>query len=226
MLGALEKRIRARKVPGGTGTNKRAPLFLIYRIPIGNQKKRNMKQIAVISSSVREGRLSDRVALYLKKFLEEMPGVKAGILDLKEYDFPLFEERFVYQRQPSEKLLDFTEHLTRADGVVLVSPVYNASFPASLKNVIDLYYNEWKRKPVAVVSVTSGQVPGIATVQELQVLMLKLGAFVVPKLSTVIRVGEEYTPEGDAADRQTADAVLLPMAEELMWMIDRCIAGR
>lgn len=181
-----------------------------------------MKQIAIISSSVRNGRLSNRVALYLKKFMDEMPSVKAGILDLKEYDFPLFEERFVYQTNPSEKLLDFTEHLTRADGLILVTPVYNASFPASLKNVIDLYYNEWKRKPVAVVSVTSGKVPGIATVQEVQVLLLKLGAFVVPKLSTVIQVGEEYTEEGNVKNRRTADAVLLPMAEELLWMIDTC----
>lgn len=183
-----------------------------------------MKQIAIISSSVRNGRLSNRVALYLKRFLEEYQLVKAEVLDLKEYDFPLFEERLVYQSTPSEKLLDFTEHLNRADGLIIVTPVYNASFPASLKNVIDLYFEEWKRRPVGVVSVTSGKVPGIATLQEVQVLLLKLGAWVVPKLSTVINVGEEFTPEGEAKNKQTAEMVLLPMVEELIWMIEKCSA--
>lgn len=183
-----------------------------------------MKQIAILSSSVRNGRLSNRVALYLKRFLEEYQLVKADILDLKEYNFPLFEERLVYQPTPSEKLLDFTEHLNRADGLIIVTPVYNASFPASLKNVIDLYFEEWKRRPVGVVSVTSGKVPGIATLQEVQVLLLKLGAWVVPKLSTVINVGEEFTPDGDAVNKETAEKTLLPMVEELIWMIEKCSA--
>lgn len=183
-----------------------------------------MKQIAILSSSVRNGRLSHRVALYLKRFLEEFQLVKAEILDLKAYDFPLFEERLVYQPHPSEKLLDFTERLNRADGLIIVTPVYNASFPASLKNVIDLYYEEWKRRPVGVVSVTSGKVPGIATLQEVQVLLLKLGAWVVPKLSTVINVGEEFTPEGDTVNKDEAEKVLLPMVEELIWMIEKCSA--
>lgn len=183
-----------------------------------------MKQIAILSSSVRDGRLSHRVALYLKRYLEEFQLVKAEILDLKAYNFPLFEERLVYQTHPSDLLLDFTERLNRADGLIIVAPVYNASYPAALKNVIDLYFEEWKRRPVGVVSVTSGKVPGIATVQEVQVLLLKLGAWVVPKLSTIINVGEEFTPEGEAADKELAENLLLPMVEELIWMIEKCSA--
>lgn len=183
-----------------------------------------MNQIAILSSSVRDGRLSHRVALYLKRFLEEFQLVKAEILDLKAYHFPLFEERLVYQKHPSEQLLDFTERLNRADGLIIIAPVYNASFPASLKNVIDLYFEEWKRRPVGVVSVTSGNVPGIATLQAVQVLLLKLGAWVVPKLSTVINVGEEFTLDGDAVHKETAEKVLFPMIEELIWMIEKCSA--
>ena len=135
-----------------------------------------MKRIAILSSSVRTGRLSHRVALYLQHYLTANELAETEILDLKAYDFPLFEERFAFLPNPSGKVIDFTERLVAADALIIVTPVYNASFPAALKNVIDLYLQEWRRQPVAVVSVTSGKVPGIATVQQLQALLLKLGA--------------------------------------------------
>ncbi|HOB82978.1 MAG TPA: hypothetical protein PKX27_10835 [Bacteroidales bacterium] len=52
-----------------------------------------MKEIAIISASVRMGRLSHRVALYFKRYLECNNLANAEILDLKEYNFPVFDER-------------------------------------------------------------------------------------------------------------------------------------
>ena len=50
-----------------------------------------MKRIAILSSSVRTGRLSHRVALYLQHYLTANELAETEILDLKAYDFPLFE---------------------------------------------------------------------------------------------------------------------------------------
>lgn len=102
-----------------------------------------MKRIAILSSSVRTGRLSHRVALYLQHYLTANELAETEILDLKAYDFPLFEERFAFLPNPSGKVIDFTERLVAADALIIVTPVYNASFPAALKNVIDLYLQEW-----------------------------------------------------------------------------------
>lgn len=125
-----------------------------------------MKRIAILSASVRTGRLSHRVALYLENYFRQNALADTELLDLKAYDFPLFHERLAMQERPSDMLIDFTNRFNDADGLIIVSPVYNASYPAALKNVIDLYYKEWKHKPVGIVSVTSGKVPGIATVQQ------------------------------------------------------------
>jgi len=57
-----------------------------------------MTHIAIISSSVRTGRKSHRVALYFKNYLETHGLASAGILDLNEYKFPLFEERLHLQQ--------------------------------------------------------------------------------------------------------------------------------
>lgn len=118
-----------------------------------------MKRIAILSASVRTGRLSHRVALYLENYFRQNALADTELLDLKAYDFPLFHERLAMQERPSDMLIDFTNRFNDADGLIIVSPVYNASYPAALKNVIDLYYKEWKHKPVGIVSVTSGKYP-------------------------------------------------------------------
>ena len=174
-----------------------------------------MKHLVLISSSVREGRMSDRTALFLKGYAEKRERVSAEILDLKAYGFPFFTERLAFQRNPSPELLDFTERFVRADGVIVVSPVYNASYPAALKNVIDVYVREWVRKPVGVVSVSSGKPPGIATIQQLQALLLKVGAWVVPAMYTVTQVETSFDPEERPAVREQAEAYADPLLDGL-----------
>lgn len=116
-----------------------------------------MKRIAVVSSSVRTGRLSHRVALFAANYFEKNFSADVDLLDLKQFDFPLFQERFDFQDNPSGPLQDFTRRFLQADGIFVVSPVYNASFPASLKNVIDLYNLQWASKVMGIASASFGK---------------------------------------------------------------------
>ena len=49
-----------------------------------------MYNISIISSSIRDDRKSHHVALYFQNYLTENKLAISQILDLKEYDFPLF----------------------------------------------------------------------------------------------------------------------------------------
>ncbi|RZL41160.1 MAG: NADPH-dependent oxidoreductase, partial [Pedobacter sp.] len=95
-----------------------------------------MKNISIISASVRKGRSSHRVTLYLKKFLEEKHNAKVSIIDLKDLDFPLFEERLKFIENPTEAMLALADEISKADGIIVATPEYNGGYPASLKNVI------------------------------------------------------------------------------------------
>jgi len=180
-----------------------------------------MKHIAIISASVRDGRLSHRVALFLQKYIEMNQLATVEILDLKDYDFPLFYERLMYQENPSAKVLDFAERFNRADGIIIVSPVYNASYPASLKNVIDLFVKEWKDKIVAVCSVTYGSNPGVSTVMDIQGLMLRLGALVVPLAFTALNAETEYDEKGNPAEDEVAYRRISNYIRKLLLLIDQ-----
>ncbi|MCC8089371.1 MAG: NAD(P)H-dependent oxidoreductase [Rikenellaceae bacterium] len=180
-----------------------------------------MKKIAIISGSVRDGRMSHRVSMYAHNYLTNHKLAKTEILDLKEYDFPLFNERIMYQSDPAPKTVNFADKFREADGILIISPVYNGGFSAALKNAIDLLYTEWKHKPVAVGSVTYTATPGIATIQQLQTLLLKLEALVTPSLYTVINVREGFDDYGNPTDPVNTEKFFKPFAEEFLWMIDK-----
>src|SRR5690625_7309441 len=102
------------------------------------------------------------------------------ILDLKEYDRPLFEERLTRAEDPDERWVEASNKVNNAKGVIIVTPEYNGGYPASLKNVIDFMYKEWRRKPIALAAVSDGQFRGTQVIQSLQVVLWKLGARTVP----------------------------------------------
>jgi len=163
-----------------------------------------MKHIVIISASIRKGRLSHRIALFLKKHVEEHHQATAEILDLKEYNFPLFEERLMYYENPTSEMVDFAERFVRANGVIVVSPVYNSGYTAAFKNIVDFFVDEWKDKVTAVCSVTYGNVPGISTVTQMQALLLKLGALVSPLTFTVTNAETTFDEGGNSQDEEVS----------------------
>lgn len=164
-----------------------------------------MFHIAIISSSIREKRNSHRVALYLKSFIEENRLADAEILDLQQYNFPLFTERLRYQSSPSHGMLDYAEKVKSADGIIIVVPEYNGGYPASLKNAIDLLTEEWRRKPVAISTVSDGVFGGTQVITSLQFSLWKLKAWTVPAMFPVIKVQESFDTDGNPTDKVETD---------------------
>jgi NAD(P)H-dependent FMN reductase len=103
-------------------------------------------RIAVIVGSTREGRVGDEVAGWFVGVAKERAGISVEVLDLVDYDFPV---RLPARATP--EMNRFVAAVGGADGFVVVTPEYNRSFPASLKQAIDYGYDEWHAKPVGFV---------------------------------------------------------------------------
>jgi NAD(P)H-dependent FMN reductase len=159
-----------------------------------------MKHIAIISASVRSGRLSHRVALYFKRYLEENNLASPEILDLKEYNFPVFDERLRLQKEPSPAAMEFAAKIKSADGVIIVTPEYNGGYPASLKNAIDLLYDEWYHKPVAISTVSDGNFGGSQVLISVQFTLWKMKARTITALFPVPRVMDSFDENGIPSD--------------------------
>jgi NAD(P)H-dependent FMN reductase len=179
-----------------------------------------MNKILIISTSVRKGKKSDRVALYFESFLKQK-GIQAEVMDLAVLDFPIFEERLKYLENPSEKVKKFSADINAADGIIIVAPEYNGGYPASLKNAIDLLYDEWKRKPVAIAAVSSGDFAGTQMIQQLQFILWKIGAWMVPARFHVSKVAETFNEDGSATNPERSDRQASGFVDELLWCVQR-----
>ena len=178
-----------------------------------------MPKIAIISASVRNGRKSHSVALYFKNYLEKNELAKANILDLDHYDFPIFEERLRLMESPTVEMLSFAKEITDADGVIIVTPEYNGGYPASLKNVIDLLYAEWKRKPIAIATVSAGAFGGSQVITSLQFTLWKIGALTVPAVFAVPTVEQSFNEDGVPASQEAMDKKASVFVNELLYWI-------
>lgn len=177
-----------------------------------------MPHIVIISGSVRTGRKSHRVALYLQHFLKKQNLATVEILDLQVYQFPVFSERLKYLPNPSPDVIEFTGKIKKADGVVIVTPEYNGGYPASIKNVIDLLYDEWHRKPIAITTVSAGPFGGTQVITSLLFTLWKIRAWVIPAMFPIAKVEETITEDGQAVDTNTDDRAA-KFISELMWCI-------
>jgi len=179
-----------------------------------------MVHIAVISSSIRKGRKSHRVALYFSNYLKENKLATVEILDLAKYNFPLFDERLHLQNHPHKAALDFSGKIKSADGVIIVTPEYNGGYPASLKNVIDLLYDEWHHKPVAISTVSDSNFGGSQVITSLQFTLWKIRAWTVPAMFPVPRVTELFDDKGNPADKTAIDKRAANFIKELFRFIE------
>ncbi|KAF0151968.1 MAG: hypothetical protein FD143_1437 [Ignavibacteria bacterium] len=179
-----------------------------------------MTHIAIISSSVRQGRHSHRVALYFKNYLEQNKIATAEILDLATYNFPLFDERLRLQNNPSAQTLEFAEKIKSADGVIIVTPEYNGGYPASLKNVVDLLYDEWRRKPVAISTVSAGGFGGSQVITSLQFSLWKIQAWTVHAVFPVPSVQNAFSEQGIPNDPIATDKRAKGFIDELLWCVE------
>ena len=179
-----------------------------------------MRHIAIISSSVRERRKSHNVALYFQNYSQENKLATTEILDLKAYNFPIFGGTLKTLIDPAENVLEFAAKIKSSDGIIIVTPEYNGGYPASLKNAIDLLYEEWKHKPIGIVTVSSGPFAGSQALVSLQFTLWKMMAWTIPAMFSVPTVDKAYDENGKPMDKLNSDKLAAIFMQELLWCIE------
>jgi NAD(P)H-dependent FMN reductase len=137
-------------------------------------------KLAVIIGSTREGRATDKLAAWVAKGTSEMAEVE--VLDLRDFQLPFFEEaippRYNPSRTPSAEVKKWVDKVAEFDGYFIVTPEYNRSVPAVLKNAFDSLGNEIADKPVALVA--HGSTGGAQAVASLRITIPGNGAVTLP----------------------------------------------
>lgn len=180
-------------------------------------------EIAVLSGSVRMGRKSPQVAEYLvSKLKESDKNIQVHYLDLAEYNLPIMQERRgIHPNLPAdaEKL---GAQLENADAIIIVSPEYHGGYPGVLKNALDYFGDEFRKKPMAVVSVSSGIQGGVQAWEKLVGMFAKIGAFMASARMNVPSVGDLFDDEGKVQnDRFEKSAA--KFIQEYLWFVEAIV---
>lgn len=138
-------------------------------------------RIAVLVGSTRPGRKSRMVADWVATVARDLPSVRAAeavveVVDIEEACLPLLDEPIppvfgAYQHDHSRA---WSQTVARFDAFVIVTPEYNHSVPAALKNAIDYLYAEWNFAPVGFVGF--GLTGGVRAVEHLRQIMTEVKA--------------------------------------------------
>ena len=112
--------------------------------------------IPIILGTPLQGHQSAKAAKFVLKEVQ-MTGIKTELIDIN------------YSPKKYNSLIK------KADGLIIVSPEYNHSFPGELKILLDKAYDEYKRKPLGICGVSSGGFGGARMVEQLRLVAVELG---------------------------------------------------
>ncbi len=191
-----------------------------------------MTKIATVVGATREGRVTDKLAKWVS--LEAAKQADVEVLDLRDYPMPFLDEaispRYNPERQPSAEVKRWLDKVAEFDGYVFVTPEYNRTTSAVLKNAIDMLGHEMDDKPVALVA--HGSSGGAQAIASLRMALPGVGAFTVPQaLFFTDRVGDAIDAAGMlSAELEAApyghQANLKTIISSLVWYADALKAAR
>jgi NAD(P)H-dependent FMN reductase len=147
-------------------------------------------RIALIIGSTRKARWADTPAQWMLKKMQERDDFDVELVDLRDFDLPLFDEAFSNQWAPSQdpRAIRWQETIKAFDGYVFVVAEYNRSITGALKNALDQDYVGWNNKPMGMIAY--GTTGGARAAEHLRLIAVELQ--MVPVRSAVHIGGSDF----------------------------------
>ena len=167
--------------------------------------------IPVILGTAREGRRTEAVARFVYADLKKRPAIESEFLDVRDFRLSATDDR-----EDTPLVKKYRGIIARADGIIITSPEYNHGYPGELKMMLDMAYEEYARKPVAIVG-TGGGMGGVRAVEQLRMVAIELRA--VPILDAVYfsNVSKLFEESGVMRDQAVYEGRVAKMLDELIW---------
>jgi NAD(P)H-dependent FMN reductase len=172
-------------------------------------------KVTVVIGSNRHGRFGPVVADWLLDRIRERGDLVADVVDVADVTLPTTMEPEP-EPDPHAAADQVGARLDAAEAFVVLTPEYNHSFPAALKNLIDWHSTEWHAKPVALVSY-GGISGGLRAVEHLRQVFAELHAVTVRDTVSFAHAATAFTPDGRLKDPAAPEAAARTMLNQLAW---------
>ncbi|MFY1676930.1 MULTISPECIES: NADPH-dependent FMN reductase [unclassified Streptomyces] len=187
----------------------------------------NRLRLVVIVGSVREGRFGLPLSRWFAGRARRLGRFEVDVLDLAEHSLPMAMPGF--GDRPDTATADVQAEVGRrlaaADAFVLVTPEYNHSYPAALKNVLDWFRSEWVAKAFGLVSY-GGQGGGVRAAEHLRQVVAELHSVTVRDAMSFHNAFDLFDEREEIADEGECAAAATRMLTQLEWWATVLREGR
>lgn len=173
-------------------------------------------RLAVVIGSVREGRFGPVVANWFAGVAKERTDLEVDLIDLAEINLGQAAPTMNPSPEVGQALGEIMPRMDRADAFVVVTPEYNHSFPAALKNVIDWHNPQFHAKPVAFVSY-GGLAGGLRAVEHLRVVFAELHAVTTRDTVSFHNAWDHFDQEGKLKEPAGPTTAAKTLLDQLTW---------
>lgn len=170
--------------------------------------------LPIILGTNRSGRQSEKVANLIYHYIKDnYSQIDSKIIDVKNFEFPADDYGPILQN----KFKEYQEDIKKADGIIIVTPEYNHSYPGVLKSVLDVLYEEYNHKVAGIVSVSIGQWGGTRVVESLLPVLKALG-LIVSKIDLQITSVDKLSEDKKKAIEQINYSRIDKFLQEIIWL--------
>ncbi|HJS56367.1 MAG TPA: NAD(P)H-dependent oxidoreductase [Chitinophagaceae bacterium] len=178
-------------------------------------------KIEIISGSPRLNSITRRVALNLKKWLEDNTDHEVDIIDMKDWNLPAVQTVFVSVDRTPDEFKPLTKRIFEANAFILVTPEYNGSYSPAMKNLLD-HFPKQHHKPFGIVTASPGALGGIRASQQLLLLIPAMFGIASPYLLIVPAVDKKFDDQGNLSDASFEKNVH-NFISEFIWLAENIV---
>jgi len=179
-------------------------------------------KLEIIVASTRPGRIGPPIGRWVLADATAHGGFsEIELVDLAEVNLPFMNEPHHPRlgRYTHQHTLDWSAKVAEADAFVFVMPEYNYGYNAELKNAIDYLHNEWKYKPVGLVSY-GGVSAGTRAAQMIKQVVTTLKMTPVAEAVSIPFVAQFLDEDGTLVPNETMTGAAKAMFDELIRVAD------
>lgn len=175
-----------------------------------------MSTLKIIVASTRPGSSGPALGAWVADAaLRNGAFTQVEVLDLAEIRLPFLDEPH-HPRLGNYTLphtLAWAFAVDSADALVIVTPEYNSSFPAPLKNALDFLHAEWRDKALGLVTYGGGPSGGMGAAAMLAPVTRALGLVTADHIVAVARAAGQIADGRFAGTAEQDSALRLMLAE-------------
>lgn len=182
-------------------------------------------KILVLAGSVRNGSINVKLAQALANATTDC-GADVSHISLSDYELPLFNSDIEVPENARLLAKRFAEN----DGLVIVSPEYNASLTPLLKNALDWVsvtgsntdnsFGPYKDKICFLASCSPGATGGLRGLYHLRAVLMNVGADIITPQLAVGNAGTAFDDDGKLTNSRLV-SLMNEGLEELLVTIKR-----